>query len=225
MGQGNIFGRPPPIPAGGNLSPADADADDDLYADDAGQEGGDELDDEPDEEDLDLPGTGSLTGISIRRSNDPSMARPAAQPAAPGSGGGREPAPARNIAEYWSRLRKARRWPARSDIDPKEVALQWPNTMLMKVGTGNDLWRFESLFADVMRGGGSGFGNGEIEFTPMIMDWILNLGRRAESDGTAIEDSDSFPTDRGNKHYKAIAVPLGDDDTTVNYVLCHVENA
>ncbi len=222
MGFSNIFGKPPPIPAEG-LTPADAD--DDLYADDAGPADGNELAEEPDEGDLELPGTGSLAGISIKRSNESGMARPAAQQASPAGGGVREQAPPRDLAEYWSRLRKGRRWPARSDIDPKEVSLQWPSAMLMRVEAGTDLWRPESLFSDVMRGGGGGFSNGEIEFTPMIMDWILSVAKRAESGGGAVEDIDSFPTGSGEKRYKAIAVPLSDDDTTVNYVLCHVESA
>ena len=220
MGHSNIFGKPPPIPAEGLTPPG---ADDDLYADDAGPESGGEPAEELEEEDLELPGTGSLAGISIKRGNDPSLARPAVQGASPAGNSVREQAPPRDLAEYWSRLRKGRRWPARSDIDPKEVSLQWPNTMLMRVDPGSDLWRPESLFTDVMRGGGGGFGNGEIEFTPMVMNWILSVAKRAERGGGAAEDTDSFPTDRGNKRYKAIAAPLSDDDTTVNYILCHVE--
>ncbi len=217
MGHRNIFGRPRPVPEHDGSAPGNAD--DDLYADDAGPEARDNLD----EDDLELPGTGSLMGISIKRNNNESgMARPAIQPVDPAHGASREQAPPRDIAEYWRRLRKGRRWPPRSDIDPKQLT-HWSNTMLMRVGIGHEPWRFESLFADALRGGGQSFGNGDIEFTPMIMDWILDLGRRTEHNGTVVEDTDSFPTKRGDKRYKATAVPLGDDDTTVNYILCHIE--
>ncbi len=213
MNHKHIFGRPRPVPE------TDGPDDDDLYADDAGPEEDGELD----EIDLELPGTGSLTGISIkRRDNVAGKAMPAVQPANPAQGASQEQAPPRNIAEYWMRLRKGRRWPQRSEIDPKQIA-HWSNTMLMRVATGNEPWRFESLFADALRGAGQGFGNGDIEFTPMIMDWILKLGQRTEHNGAATEDSDSFPTKTGDKTYKGIAVPLGDDDTTVNYILCHIE--
>lgn len=213
MSHKHIFGRPRPVPETDGLD------DDDLYADDTGPEEEAELD----EIDLELPGTGSLTGISIkRRDNVEGLARPSVQPADAAHGANQEQAPPRNIAEYWMRLRKGRRWPQRSEIDPKQIA-HWSNTMLMRVGIGDEPWRFESLFADALRGGGQSFGNSDIEFTPMIMDWILKLGQRTEQNETATEETDSFPTQRGDKTYKGIAVPLGDDDTTVNYVLCHIE--
>lgn len=195
-------------------------APDDEVAGPLYSEGGD---DAPD--DLDLPDTASLTGISIRRKKN-AMAKPSVQPTRPEAGIVRsERIAPRNIAEYWDRLRKGRRWPQRGDIDPKQIGLHWPNTLLMKVGLNGDPWRFESLISGIMRGGGQSFHNGEIEFNSMVMEWILSIGRTAERAGKPVEDVDNFPTAAGDVRYRAMAVPLGDNEATVTYVLCHVIKA
>lgn len=171
--------------------------------------------------DLDLPDTGSLIDISIRRKN--AIAKPAVQPSRPASGIVRsERIAPRTIAEYWERQRKGRNWPRRDDIDAKQIGLYWPNTVLMRVGRNGDPWRFESLISGIMRGGGQSFHNGEIEFNSMVMEWILATGRTAERTGRPFEDIDSFPTAAGEVRYRAMVVPLGDDDSAVTHVLCHV---
>lgn len=170
------------------------------------------------EENLDLEGMGSLTGISIRRKNGNSVAKPAVQPRPRPE----ETAP-RNIVEFWSRLKKGRRWPARSDIDAKQIGMYWPNSVLMRVGENGLPWQFEPLMTDVMRGGGRGFHTGEIEFgNSLVMEWILNLGRGTHRTGQPQEDADIFPTDNGDVRYRAMTVPLGDDDDIISHVLCHV---
>lgn len=178
---------------------------------------------EPAEEELELPGAAALTGISIRRKKD-GMAKPAVQPTRPVAGIVRsEQLPPRDIAEYWARLRKTRSWPGRNDVDPKQIALHWPNTVLIRVATADQPWRFEPLISGLMRGGGQSFHNGEIEFNSMVMDWILSIGKNVEKTRRVVEDSDTFPTNAGNVRYRAMAVPLGDSDAAVNYVLCHVK--
>ncbi len=177
---------------------------------------------EADEGDLELPDTASLTGISIRRHRH-GMAKPAVQPTRPAEGIVRSERTApRNLPEYWDRLRKGRRWPQRGDVDPKQIALHWPNTLLMRVGVGGDPWRFESLISGIMRGGGHSFHNGDVEFNSMVMEWILEIGRKTERGGAPVEEIDSFPTAQGQVRYRALAVPLGDNQSLVNYILCHV---
>jgi hypothetical protein len=173
------------------------------------------------ESDLDLAGTGSLTGISIRRKAEKGAAKPAVQPRATVARP-EETAP-RNIVEFWSRLKKGRRWPARSDIDAKQVGMYWPNSVLMRIGENGLPWQFEPLTADVVRGGDHSLHTGEIEFgNSLVMEWILGLGRRAQQAGQPQEDVDVFPTGVGDVRYRAMTVPLGEDDDSVSYVLCHV---
>lgn len=176
---------------------------------------------EGEEEDLDLTSTGSLTSISIRRKDAEGAARPSAQPRA-SVPRPQDTAP-RNIVEFWTRLKKGRRWPARREVDAKQIGMHWPNSVLMRVGEGGLPWQLEPLMSDVMRGGGQSFHTGEIEFgNSLVMEWILDMGRRTQASGRPQEDADSFPTNTGDVRYRAMTVPLGDDENTITHVLCHV---
>ena len=110
----SLFGRARAKPAYGLSSADDSSADGALPdVDESAVE----------EEDLQHKGMGSLTGIPIRR-----KAGGSAKPAMPASGAGRPgTSDPRNLSDYWSRLRKGRRWPAKSDVDTKLVGLKWKN--------------------------------------------------------------------------------------------------
>lgn len=197
---------------------------DDAAPEDASDSPDSELGEAADQE-LELPDAATLTGISIRRKKD-GMAKPAVQPTGPVAGIVRsEQAPPRDVAEYWARLRKGRQWPSRGDIDPKQIGLHWPNTVLIRVGTAIQPWRFEPLISGLMRGGGQSFHNGEIEFNSMVMDWVLSIGKNVARTGRVVELADTFPVNSGNARYRAMAVPLGDSEAAVDYVLCHVKRA
>lgn len=211
----NPFGSSPARPV--------QEAPEELEADALYEEGpyGSQGESTEEEEDLQLEGMGSLAGVSIRRKNDTNAAKPAVQPRATVARP-EETAP-RNIVEYWSRLKKGRRWPARTDIDVKQIGMYWPNSILMRVGENGLPWQFEPLTADVIRGGGQSFHTGEIEFgNSLVMEWILGMGRGAQQTGKPQEDADRFPTDSGEVRYRAMTVPLGADDDTVSHILCHV---
>lgn len=172
-------------------------------------------------EDLDLPAAGSLASISIHRKKDGSAAQPAAQPRA------RVPkaqeTPPRNIVEFWSRMKKGRRWPARSELDARQIGMHWPDSVLMRVGESGLPWQFEALTSDLTRGGAKTFHTGAVEFgNRLVMEWILDLGRRTQRAGQPQEEADQFPTRDGDTRYRAMTVPLGDDDNSISHVLCHV---
>jgi hypothetical protein len=181
----------------------------------------DQIESTNEDEDLELSGMGSLAKISIRRKAGDDGAKPSVQPRA--SVARPEETAPRNIVEFWSRLKKGRRWPERSDIDAKQVGMYWPNSVLMRVGENGLPWQFEPLTSDVMRGGGQSYHTGEIEFgNSLVMEWILGLGRRTLQAGQPQEDADVFPVDDGDVRYRAMTVPLGVNDDTVSHVLCHV---
>lgn len=237
MGHNIFSGIPKVVPAVDPPAPPvaeDIDESEDEYAEPGAgvaADGADDADDADDNAvgvdldeghpDLELPDTASLSGVSLKRSEEEGMAKPASAPEVPRPV---EQLPPANLKEYWSRLRRGRRWPKKSDMDVKQIRLHWPNTVLMRCATDTLGWGFESLYSEVVRGGGQSFDTGEIEFTdPMVMEWLLSIGRNAQDNGTPVEDADTFPTAKGERRYKATAVPVGDDETTVNYVLCHVE--
>jgi hypothetical protein len=101
--------------------------------------------------------------------------------------------------------------------------MYWPNSVLMRIGENGLPWQFEPLTADAVRGGDHSLHTGEIEFVnSLVMVWILGVGRRAQQAGQPQEDVDVFPTGVGDVRYRAMTVPLGEDDDSVSYVLCHV---
>lgn len=171
-------------------------------------------------ENLDHTGMGSLSGVSIRRQNQ-GAARPA--PVTASSAGNRhETTDPKNIAEYWARLRKGRRWPAKADIDTKLVGLAWKNSLIMVVGEGGAPWRFEPITVDIIRGDGRRLTGDDIEFNHLVMEWMLTIGRNAERSGRPVEESDLFPTEQGEIRYRVMAVPLGDDESKVTHILGHI---
>jgi hypothetical protein len=209
----SLFGRAPVKPEFGLDAAGDVPEDGPLVGDD-----GSVLD----EEDLEHTGMGSLAGIPIRRQSD-AIARPAMPSASPAGAGRAQHAEPRNISEYWSQLRRGRRWPAKSDIDTKLVGIKWKNSLIMVVGENGMPWRFEPLISDVLRGGGVSLTSNEIDFNHLVMEWMLAIGRSAQQAGKPVEDSDVFPTKDGDDvRYRAIAVPLGDDDSSVTHILCHI---
>ena len=48
------------------------------------------------------------------------------------------------------------------------------------------------------------------------------MGRRSQRAGQPQEDADVFPTDGGDVRYRAMTVPLGEDDDSISHILCHV---
>lgn len=175
---------------------------------------------EAEEEDLEHTGMGSLSGIPIHRKSRAGAAAPAAMPSA--SANRPTASEARNVSEYWSRLRKGRRWPAKSDIDIKLVSIKWKNCLIMIVGERGTPWRFEPLTPGVMRGGGLSLTDNDIDFNHLVMEWILSMGRAVQQSGGPVENSDVFPGNGGDVRYRAVAVPFGEDDSKVTHVLCHI---
>ena len=214
----NPFGSGQPRPA--QEAPEELEADS-FYEDEPYN---DKIDGAIEDDNTDLAGMGSLTGISIRRKGGDGAAKPAVQPRA--TVARPQDAPPRNIVEFWSRLKKGRRWPGRTDIDAKQVGLYWPNSVLMRVGEDGLPWQFEPLTAELIRGGGQSFHTGEIEFgNSLVLEWLLDMGRRTQRAGKPQEEADVFPTKTGDVRYRALTVPLGDDDNVISHVLCHVVKA
>jgi len=76
-----------------------------------------------------------------------------------------------------------------------------------------------------MRGGGLSLTSNDIEFNHLVMEWMLSIGRAAQQAGGPVEDSDVFPSENGEVRYRVVAAPLGDDDSLVTHVLCHIMRA
>ncbi len=123
---------------------------------------------------------------------------------------------------YWTRAKNGRRFPARGDFDAEQVAENWPNSMLLtcgaSVGNGN------VNITQVLRlgAGRRSRPSEELNFTSMITEWMLTIGGEAARAGLPVQDSETFRTPEGTHAYKIVALPLGDQQTRVDHVLCHL---
>ncbi|WP_282610598.1 PAS domain-containing protein [Pelagibius sp. Alg239-R121] len=134
----------------------------------------------------------------------------------------------RDIATYWDELRRGRQVPSLIEIDPKAVAQHWPNSLLISCDDLNGAATLERSFAEVMRGArekASSQGEVVVEYTPMVTEWIMTVGREVARAGRPIQDIEVFPTSLGNVSYRVIALPLSGERLGTVHALCYISHA
>ena len=126
---------------------------------------------------------------------------------------------------FWAQRKNGRRFPSYGDFDAKQIAELWPNTMLLScgiIGAGN------VNFTQVMRLTGTpatAEGADEVNFTPMLTEWMLAIGREAAKAGKPVQDIETFQNPGGASSYRIVALPLGNEETQVDHVLCNLARA
>jgi hypothetical protein len=126
---------------------------------------------------------------------------------------------------FWAQRKNGRRFPSYGDFDAKQIAELWPNTMLLScgiIGGGN------VNFTQVMRLTGTpatAEGAEEVNFTPMLTEWMLAIGREAATGGKPVQDIETFQNPSGSSSYRIVALPLGNEETQVDHVLCNLARA
>lgn len=126
----------------------------------------------------------------------------------------------RDIILFWAMLRQGRRYPTRSDMDPVRIAQFWPNTLLLRLHPTSQTLELESIISPHGRAG-----TDAVEFTPMVLEWVLELGRRVARIGEPVSETEPFPVPMGNVRYRAAALPLSEGGGDIDHILCHVSRA
>jgi len=123
---------------------------------------------------------------------------------------------------YWTRAKNGRRFPARGDFDAEQVAENWPNSMLLTCGAtaGNGNVNITQVLR--LGAGRRSRPSEELNFTSMITEWMLTIGGEAARAGQPVQDSETFRTPEGTHAYKIVALPLGEQPTRVDHVLCQL---
>ena len=131
-----------------------------------------------------------------------------------------------DIYGYWSRVKNGRRFPSRADFDAEQVGEHWPNSMLLTCGNSVGAGSHGS-FSSVLRLGANRRSRpgDDLNFTSMITEWILATGGEAARAGTPVQDTEVFPTPDGTHAYKIVALPLSENQTRVDHVLCHLSRS
>ena len=143
-------------------------------------------------------------------------------------GGNGEAQQAVKIAAYWTRLRGNRPCPAVSDLDPTLIAVEWPNSILFRCRAGSGALMPDMSFLPRQDSGG-GLGprtdEAKIQLSPLMLQWLVSLAEDAVRNQRPIEDTEAFPSAQKAIVYRAIALPLSDNRSEIDHVLCHVKRA
>jgi hypothetical protein len=176
--------------------------------------------------------TARLSALSSSRSNGSAaaavpQARPPVPPAQPPQQQQRPaelPKHAGDLYGYWTRVKNGRRFPSRTDFDVEQMAENFPNSMLLTCGANGGS---QVNFSSILRLGANRRSQpGEtLNFTSMITEWILAIGGEAARVGTPVQDTEVFPSPDGTFAYKIVALPLSDQQTRVDHVLCHLSRS
>ena len=150
----------------------------------------------------------------------PEPAVPAAPPEAQAprqsTAGPAAPAPGSidEIIDYWDGLRGSRPVPPLDALDRAKVGRSWPNCLLVAFGA------VDTVTPKLTRLGEE---NGEIEYSEMVIHWILSRGRLAARKGEPMEEEKRFPvTGGGNARYQLLLLPLATLEGRSEHVLCHL---
>lgn len=161
-------------------------------------------------EDTSCPGTGSLTGIRVRR---PQATR---YSEAPGD--------ADDIIAYWERLRGRRAFPSRKELDDKTLGFYWPYSVIFRIEDRGQRIEVEaavnptsSIKAGWLRAGGNG---GKLQF--VITEWLMPLVRTAAVRGIVIDETTLLPLDGRAVRYRCVTLPFSEDGVVVDHVLAHI---
>ena len=185
---------------------------------------------------------GSLMSVQIRRNRAPRKRAPggptetpatqasaprkqAPDPAAPRPAAG-EPRRGGEIIAYWTRLRGNRPYPAVSDLDPERIAADWPNSILFQCRAGSGALMPDMSFLPRQDGGkGPSNDGGKIQLSPMMLQWLVSLAEDAVRNQRPVEDVEFFPSALRAIGYRAVALPLSDNRSEIDHVLCHVKKS
>ncbi len=134
-----------------------------------------------------------------------------------------------DIKAYWSRLRGSRPYPAASDLDSDRLASDWPNSILFRCRSGSDALEPDTTYRPCHSGESMAPGpqleSGLIDLSPMMLQWLLSLAGDAVRHRRPVEDTESFPSARRSIGYRAVALPLSANRSSIDHVLCHVRHA
>ncbi len=175
-------------------------------------------------------------GTPGKQASDPVAQQPAARAAQPSAAaaaatttGPGEPRRGGDIVAYWTSLRGNRPYPAVSDLDPDLIATNWPNSILFRCRAGSGALMPDMSFLPRQNGSGNGLDpkadDGKIQLSPMMLQWLVSLAEDAVRDRRPVEDLESFPSAQRAIGYRATAMPLSDDHSEIDHVLCHVKYA
>src|SRR5437899_2549435 len=157
--------------------------------------------------------TASLAGILLKRPlAAPSVA--AALDRVP-----RDEDPAIIIA-WWEGLKRGRSLPAPDDLDRAAIGARWPAAVLLSYSP-----ELNGIARATRIGDRDEVHKGAVEYSSMLTEWLLAVGRMAMLRGAPIVETRDFPSTRGAAAYRIVALPLSAGGHGPDHVLCRLGRA
>jgi hypothetical protein len=131
----------------------------------------------------------------------------------------------RRAFDLWTRLRAARRFPARSEINPRNMAEFLRNTVLVRVLDGGEEFQFRIVgdaIVMVQGEGLQGLTTAEVDARiPGYGQMIRHTYQRVCADRSPLAFSGWFENTPGGRAFfhESLILPLGADGETVDHIL------
>ncbi|MDF2367327.1 hypothetical protein [Sneathiella sp.] len=160
-----------------------------------------------------------VSAVPPRRAH---WARPAAT-----SGWQKKPATP-DILSYWMEIRDGNRYPSWQNLDTAKIGKYWPNCTLVHCDRVAGRLQLENGFASEVRQATQAENPhqkyaSDIEFTPMVVDWVLGLARDVANSGKPTHGTEQFPSTFDEIPLRVIALPLSENQIDIDHVLCYVQ--
>jgi hypothetical protein len=120
------------------------------------------------------------------------------------------------IIDYWDSLRGDRPYPMLDTIDRSHIGRSWPNCLLVAFTSMTSSEAAQPRMTRI------GEANGQVEYTAMVIDWIIKCGRQSVKRGEPMEEEKRFPVTGGNARYQLLLLPLSSTEGKADYVLAHL---
>lgn len=136
--------------------------------------------------------------------------------------------PTPDILSYWMDIRGAKRYPDWRDLDTAMIGRNWPNCTLVHCNHALGRMQIENGFVSAVRQSTQAENpgrdiNSDVEFSPMVIDWVLSLAREVANSGKPAHGTEYFPATFDEVTLRVIALPLSEDQFEIDHVLCYVQ--
>ncbi|MCR9212481.1 MAG: hypothetical protein NXI13_02085 [Proteobacteria bacterium] len=161
----------------------------------------------------------STSAVPPRRAN---WARPAA------TQGWQKKNQSPDILSYWMELRNGNRYPTWQSLDTMKIGKFWPNCVLVHCDRSVGRLQLEPTFSNELRQAARRANplrdfSSDIDFTPMVVDWVLSLARDVANTAKPAHGTEYFPSVFDEIPLRVIALPLSEDQIEIDHVLCYVQ--
>jgi hypothetical protein len=140
----------------------------------------------------------------------PAAAPPSAAPGVPTSG---DPVV---LTQWWSGLRRGRPFPAPADLDTAGIAASWPEAVMLGYDAA------QGTVSGATRLGEAKTQSPIIDYSAMLTEWLIGVGRQAGRRGGVVHEARVVPTPRGNVGLRIMAFPLSVTGAAIDKILCRI---